>query len=756
MTSSKKNVDVASEATANRPGVSTPGVHHLRTSLTEQLRMPEVAEPRAYPLRKKKVDVWHGYQIRDDYAAMREMPDPDALEKGQLVLSAPNMNLVRDEQAYYAAVMKPLEKLTHTLVEELKAQIEDESTGPEIDQGKQVTWTEYKAGTNFPVYKRRNIEEADAPIQTLVDAEFEAGGNPNYALYSFSVSPDDKKIAILADHEGSEKMHCRIRDIETGKLIEELNNLASSCPLWSQDNEHLFYVPQHEEDGRMHEVRLHKIGTEQSNSRCIYRNEEQNVSLQYGDDNNVVIGAGNFLSNELYIASVEHLEQPPRLVKSIEHGTEYYLTFGGGKVWMRINDEHKNFRIAAADVDKLDHWNTLLSGSDELYITDIEAFDHHLLISARENGLEQLIVHDFESNENIRIPIEDNSYTAQFANNQNPASRKVRYQVSSMRMPETTFEFDVATRKTSQIHQKKICDGYNPAEFATERLMLPSRDGKNFIPVSLAYRKEAKEQGKLKNAIASVYGAYGKPLKPGFNYPRVLMMRRDYLSIIIHGRGGDDLGIEWKKQGMLDKRPNAFYDTIDAIEGLVNLGWVQRGHVALVGVSAGGGMVANVINTHPDLFGVASADVPFVDILQCVLDENAPRAKSEHVVLGNPVKSKKELETIYAWSPVEQAGHRQQDVPPLRITTAMLDRRVPWFGPVIWGRTLRDSKTSSTPVVIKMDDRGHFNQAGRYDLLHDIAENYAFILTYNGKKIPAAPASREPFAPLIADEAEQS
>jgi len=394
-------------------------------------------------------------------------------------------------------------------------------------------------------------------------------------------------------------------------------------------------------------------------------------------------------------------------------------------LWIHTNDDHVNFRLAVADPAAPDQWETVIPGSDRVYLTGATAYRDHLAISSRIEGLDQLILRTYDGDE-TRIPFAEASYSAFFLGNPEFAPAAYRVGYTSMVTPTTVYDYHPETAALEVLKVQEIPSGYDGSQYATERLMVEARDGVQ-VPVSVVYRKGFEKNGEGKLFLYA-YGAYGHAIPPAFNTNRISLLDRGWACAIAHIRGGDDMGYKWFLDGKLDKRTNTFNDFVDVAKGLVAAKFTRAGRIAINGGSAGGELMGAVANSNPKLWGAVVADVPFVDVLNTMLDDTLPLTPGEWPEWGNPITDKAAFDTIRGYSPYDNV--KAQDYPPMLTTGGLTDPRVTYWEPAKWAAKLRATKTDSNPLFLKINmGAGHGGKSGRWEKLHEVAETYAFMLT---------------------------
>ena len=384
-----------------------------------------------------------------------------------------------------------------------------------------------------------------------------------------------------------------------------------------------------------------------------------------------------------------------------------------------------NFRLAEADIAQPEEWRTVIAGSDRVYLTGVTSYRDHLAISSRVDGLDQLRLRTYAGEERP-IPFAEASFSAFFHGNPEYAPDAYRVGYSSMVTPTTTFDYHPGDDRLEVLKVQEIPSGYDASQYATERLTVAARDGAQ-VPASIVYRKGFEKNGEGKLFLYA-YGAYGFAVPPTFNANRISLLDRGWVCAIAHIRGGDDLGHQWFLDGKLAKRMNTFNDFVDVAKGLADAGFTRPGRIAINGGSAGGELMGAVANSDPELWGAVVADVPFVDVLNTMLDDSLPLTPGEWTEWGNPVADKAAFDLIRSYSPYDNVT--AQAYPPMLITGGLTDPRVTYWEPAKWAARLRATRTDDNLLLLKINmGAGHGGKSGRWERLHEVAETYGFMLT---------------------------
>ncbi|GAA3903303.1 S9 family peptidase [Sphingomonas limnosediminicola] len=678
---------------------------------------PPQAEQRPYSYERHGVtveDPWHW--IRDP--KYPEVTDPDVLA----YLTA--------ENDYFAIWAKQNQPLLDQLFEEMKGRIKEDDSSVPMRDGQFLYWWAFKPGSQYRTWYRKPVDGGDDQI--IFDEPVEAEGKEYFRLGAIEPSPNGKLLATLVDDNGSERFQLRIRDLATGKDIETVTEVGIGSPVWTSDSAGVVFTEVNEH-WRSYRARYHRLGAAPDAAVTLYEETEE-LGFSVGaykshDKSLILISTGDNATSEVRFVSADDPSQPLTLISRRKPTREYHVDAAHGKLWILTNDDHVNFRLAEADPASPENWRTVIAGSDRVYLTGATAYRDHLAISSRVDGLDQLVLRTY-AGEETRIPFKEASYTAFFFGNPEFAPDSYRVGYSSMVTPTTTYDYHPETGELEVRKVQEIPSGFDASQYATERLMITARDGAK-VPVSVVYRLDFKKDGRGKLFLYG-YGAYGMAVPPSFNSNRISLLDRGWACAIAHIRGGDDLGHQWFLDGKLEKRTNTFNDFVDVAMGLIADGFTKAGNIAINGRSAGGELVGAVVNTNPELFGVVVGDVPFVDVVNTMLDDTLPLTPGEWPEWGNPITDKAVFDYMRTYSPYDNV--KAQDYPAMLITGGLTDPRVTYWEPAKWAAKLRATKTDHNLLLLKINmGAGHGGKSGRWEGLHEVAETYAFMLTQTGK-----------------------
>jgi oligopeptidase B len=678
---------------------------------------PPRAEQRPYRYER------HGYTVEDPWHWLRDEGYPDVTDEDVLTY-------LKAENAYFEAAMAPHRALVDTLFEEMKGRIKEDDSSVPIRNGDWLYWWAFTPGAQYRIWYRKPAA-GDGPEQVVFDEPAAAAATDYFRLGALAVSPDGKLAATLVDDAGSERFKLRIRDIASAEDLETVTEVAIGQPVWTADSRGIVFTEVNEH-WRSYRARLHWLGRPLEQDRTLYEETDDlgfTVGLSKSQDKSLIfIATGDNTTDEVRFVPAAEPEAEPVLVSPRTAGRHYTCDAAHGKLWILTNDDHVNFRLAQAEIAVPGEWRTVIPGSDRVYLTGHSSYRDHLAVSQRVDGLDQLLLRTYEGAE-TRLPFEEAAYSAAFSGNPEFAPAAYRLNYSSMVTPATVYDYHPGTGQLEVLKVQEIPSGYDASRYASERLMIPARDGKQ-VPVSLVYAKGFPKDGSGRLFLYG-YGAYGIAIPPGFSTGRISLLDRGYAYAIAHIRGGDDLGYGWFLDGKLDKRTNTFNDFVDAAKGLVAAGFAKPGRIAAQGGSAGGELMGAIVNSDPELWGAIVADVPFVDVLATMLDDSLPLTPGEWPEWGNPIEDKAAFERIRAYSPYDNVG--AHPYPPMLITGGLHDPRVTYWEPAKWAARLRATKTDDNLLLLKINmGAGHGGKSGRWEQLRESAEAYAFVLTQMG------------------------
>lgn len=661
----------------------------------------------------------HGVTIDDPWAWLKdpgypEVTDPDILA------------YLEAENAYFEAVMAPHRPLVDRLYAEMKGRIkEDDASVPQKD-GAWLYWTDFETGGEYRRWWRRPV--AGGPDELLLDEPALARGHEYFRLGAFGVSNDGMKLAYAIDDNGSERFTIRVKDLATGALLPDVIPGMLSDIVWTADDSGFLYGLANRE-WRTDNARLHRLGTDPADDVELYREADEGYRVGVSETSDrrwLVIATGDHVTSEVRLLPASDPLAEPILVAPRLAGREYDVDTHGDTLFIHTNDVDPMWRLVTAPIATPGEWTEAIAPDPRFYLTGVTCFRDFFVVEGREDGLDQIAIHRYAvPATGQRIAFPEASYATGLGDNPEYDQTVLRLGYESMVTPGTVFDYDVAADTLLTRKVQEIPSGYDPARYRTERLHVSARDGTR-VPVSIVYPADFPRDGS-RPLYLYAYGAYGHAIPPGFSTGRLSLLDRGFAYAIAHIRGGDDLGQQWYHDGKLEKRANTFTDFVDVARALVADGWTRAGRIAIAGRSAGGELMGAVVNSDPELWGAVIADVPFVDVLNTMMDPDLPLTPGEWPEWGNPIEDPAAFALIRGYSPYDNVT--AQAYPPMFISGGLNDPRVTYWEPAKWAARLRATKTDDHVLLLKTNmGAGHGGKSGRFESLREAAEEHAFVL----------------------------
>jgi oligopeptidase B len=662
----------------------------------------------------------HGVKLEDEYSWLRADGWPDNV-KDKKVLS-----YLEEENKYYKEYLAPNEDKKTEFFEELKGRIKLEDTSTYAKRDDYYYYSRTEADKDYTIYCRKHGSKT-AKEEIILDVNELAKGKEFTALGAFSISPDHKLMAYSVDFTGGEKYTIKVFDLESQKFLnDEIENTVGSV-VWHEDQSGFFYSPT-TENWRREKVMFHTLGSDNKDDKQIYHetnplylvSASKTSSKEY-----IMINIGGHDSNEVYYIEMSDKTLTPKPLIKRKDGILVSVDHGGDYFYQSTNDGAKNFQILRTKSKKysIDNiWESYIEEQKEKYLSSYDITQDFLLINYKIKGLPESVVRKFSNNKVQTIKFPDAAYTASLYST-NFEENDIRVGYASLAKPSTVYEYDFDADKLIQIKVQEIPSGFDPKEYKVERLYIET-DGVS-VPVSLFYKKSLFKKDGSNPLYLYGYGSYGISIPPAFRNSAISLVNRGFVYAIAHIRGGDDLGHDWYESAKFLNKERTFADFIASAEYLIKEKYTSKGNIVTVGGSAGGMLIGNVINQKPELFKAAIAHVPFVDVLNTMLDEDLPLTPGEFKEWGNP-KEKEYFDYILTYSPYENVS--AQHYPHLFVTAGLSDPRVGYWEAAKWVARLRDRKLDNNKLFLKTNmDFGHMGASGRFDYLKEAAEDLVFI-----------------------------
>jgi oligopeptidase B len=658
----------------------------------------------------------HGDTIVDDYFWLRDRDNPQVME------------YLKAENDYTEQVLEPHAELRESLFQELKARVKEDDRSVPVKKDDYYYYSRVAAGKQYGIHCRKR-GDLNSPEEIILDENQLAEGKPYFQLGTFSISPNHQLLAYSEDIDGSERYTLRIKNLTTGELFPETIANTYYSLEWVNDNQ-TFYYTVLDENLRPYRLYRHTLGESIDRDELIYEEQDSQFFVGCGksrDDRYIFLTTDGKITSEQYFVSADDPHGTFSIVTPRQKGHEYSVSHHDGSFYILTNDNAQNFRIMRTLVEQpqQEYWEEYIAHDPDRLIEGFDEFKDYFIIGERYQGLGQLRAIDLQNQTSHYLEFDDPTYLVFGAANWEYDTQTFRFGYTSLVLPMTIFEYDLRSRTKTILKQNEIPGGYDPSQYHSERIFARSHDGVE-VPISIVYRRDFKRDGTQPLYLYG-YGSYGASIDPGFSTNRLSLLDRGFVYAIAHIRGGSELGRHWYESGKFLQKKNTFLDFVACAEHLIAEKYTSAGNIAISGGSAGGLLVGATINLKPELFKAAIAQVPFVDVLNTMLDADLPLTQLEYDEWGNPA-NEEFYRYIRSYSPYDNVEAKAY--PHLLITAGLNDPRVNYWEPAKWTAKLRSLKTDDNLLLLKTNlDSGHGGASGRYEYLKDIALEYTFLLT---------------------------
>ncbi len=668
----------------------------------------------------------HGHTLTDDFAWMRDKSSPEVIA------------YLEAENAFTADAMRATEDLQATLYREMLSHIKE--TDESVPYPYKGWWysTRTVEGSQYAIHARRQAApdgsfDPAAPEMVLLDVNLLAKGQPFMSLGGMAISPDGFLLAYSTDNTGFRQYTLHLRDLRTGEDLPDTAQRVGSL-VWGADNQTLLYTTEDEQTKRQDKLFRHTLGNPQSADALVYEEADERFNLGAGrtrDGKYLLLEAGSHTASETRFLDATDPAGTFTVIAPRVDEQEYSVDHRDGLFYIRVNDTGKNFRVVTAPVASpgRDAWTELIPEDLAAPLEDLDLFQIFAVASRRRAGLTTLEVLHFNPDSSLQPPREiafpEPAYTAAGHVNREFATTEFRYSYQSLVSPASVYRYDLATGASTLLKEQEVPGGFDRALYASERLWIPAADGTQ-LPVSLVYRRDSFEQNASNPLYVYGYGSYGYPLPIGFSPSRLSLLDRGLVLAYAHIRGGGDLGDPWHDAGKMMVKRNTFTDFIDITASLAAQGYGDPARIAIEGGSAGGLLMGAVVNLRPDLFRAVLSHVPFVDVMNTMLDATLPLTVAEYEEWGNP-NQPEAFAYMASYSPYDNL--QPGAYPAMLVKTSLNDSQVMYWEPAKYVAKLRGLKTNDATLLLHINmDAGHGGASGRYDYLKEIAFDYAFLL----------------------------
>ncbi len=669
----------------------------------------------------------HGVSIVDDYAWLKDKNWQEVL-RDPSVLNADIRGYLEAENDYTDSLLGHTAGLQKTLIAEMRGRIKEDDSSVPAPDGPYAYLRKFREGGQHEMFGRTPRDGGATEI--VLDGDQLAANHEYFKFGGARHSPDHRLEAWSADIKGSEYFTVRVRDWGTGADLEDVVEETDGAVVWASDCKSFFYVKL-DDNHRPMQVWRHRLGTAQADDVLIYEERDpgwfthihESSTSRFG-----VIAGGDHETSEQRLIDLADPDTPPRLVAAREVGVQYSLADRGSALFILTNaDDAIDFKIVTAPLASPEraNWRDLIPHREGVYVIDIEMYAGHLVRLERANALPAIVIRDLGNGDEHAIAFDEAAYSLDTMGGYEFDTTNLRFAYSSMTTPSEVYDYDMASRTRILRKRQEIPSGHNPADYVTTRIMASSHDGAE-VPVSILHRKGLKRDGNAPLLLYG-YGSYGMAMPASFSANRLSLVDRGFVYAIAHVRGGSDKGWGWYLDGKRDKKTNTFDDFAASARALIDASYTGAKRIVGHGGSAGGMLMGAVANRAGELFKGIVAEVPFVDVLNTMLDDSLPLTPPEWPEWGNPIASEADFKTILSYSPYDNLAAK--DYPAILAMGGLTDPRVTYWEPAKWIARLRATMTGGGPVLLRTNmAAGHGGASGRFNRLDEVAIAYAFAL----------------------------
>ncbi len=672
-----------------------------------------------------RIDNYYWMKLSDEQKAA-ETPDPQ---------TADVLDYLNAENDYTQKSMSHLKDFQNELFEEITGRIKQNDESVPYKVNGYYYLTKYNEGKEYPIYSRRK-GALEATNEIMLDVNELAQPYDYYQAAGLNVTPDNKLLAYGQDTLSRRKYNIRFKNLETGEYLDDVIENTTGGSVWANDNKTLFYTRK-DDALRAFKIFRHTIGTPSSEDVEIFHEKDETFSCYVYKSKSrkyIIIGSYATVSNEYRILDADDPNGTFKVFQNRERDLEHSISHHNDKWYIVTNkDGATNFKVMMTSEDKTDksNWKDFIAHSDESFVTGLDVFKDHLVISERNEGISKIKVMRWDDINNAHyIDFGEDAYMASSSANPEMDTEDVRVYFTSMTTPGSVYDYNMTSKSLDLKKRNEVVGDFSPDDYSSERIMVPARDGKK-VPVSIVYKKGFKKDGK-QPLLLYAYGSYGNSMDPYFSSVRLSLLDRGFAYAIAHIRGGQEMGRPWYDDGKLFNKMNTFTDFIDCGQYLIDNNYTSAENQFCMGGSAGGLLIGAVINMRPEIWKGALGAVPFVDVVTTMLDETIPLTTGEYDEWGNP-NDKAYYDYMKSYSPYDNI--KKQDYPALLVTTGYHDSQVQYWEPAKWVAKLREYKTDNNPLLLHTEmSTGHGGKSGRFERYRETAMEYAFFLDLAGKK----------------------
>ncbi|HTG17562.1 MAG TPA: S9 family peptidase [Blastocatellia bacterium] len=659
----------------------------------------------------------HGYTLKDDYFWLREKKNPEVIK------------YLEEENAYTDEAMKPTKEMQEQLYKEMLGRIKQTDLSVPSRIGDYYYYSRTEEGKQYP-YMCRKKGSMDGKEELLLDLNKLAEGNSYLGIGAYIVSDDGNWLAYSTDTTGYRQYSLHLKNLQTGQTSSE-NIERTGSVVWANDNKTLFYTTEDAVSKRRDKFWRHTVGSNKNDLLYEEKDELFDVGASRSLDKKIIFLASFAkTSREFRYLPADNPTGELKVILPRRDSHEYDVDHYNGLFYITTNKDAKNFRVVTAPINDPSerNWKPFIDYNPKVKIDNLTFFANHLVVSEKEGGLNYLRVIEMKSKQSHRITTDESDYALFLSANPEFNTTTVRFNYQSMVTPSSVYDYDMNTRLRKLLKQQEVLGGYDATRYEGRRIWAVARDGTK-VPISLVYKRGVKFDGGAPMLLYA-YGSYGASMAPTFSSNRLSLLDRGVIFALAYIRGGGELGEDWREQGRMTKKLNTFYDFIDCADYLVKTKYTSTDRLVIEGGSAGGLLMGAATNMRPDLFKAVVAEVPFVDVMNTMLDASLPLTTSEYTEWGNP-NDKAAFDYMIKYSPYDNIAAK--NYPAMLVRVSLNDSQVPYWEGSKFVARLRVTKIDKNPLLLKINmGAGHGGASGRYDALRETAFTYSFMLWQMG------------------------
>ena len=662
----------------------------------------------------------HGNTRIDNYYWLNQREDPEVID------------YLKAENQYTKEILRSTESLQKKIYDEIVGRIKQTDMSAPYQVKGYEYYTRFEEKKEYPVYCRKSLASGEGNEEIMLNGNEMAEGHAYFEIGGWEVSSNNQLLAYGVDTVSRRKYTIYFKNLETGEVYQENIKNTTGDAVWANDNKTVYYTVK-DKTLRSYKIFKHLLGTAVADDQLVFHESDPIYSTyiyKTKSEKYLVIGSESTLSSEYRILDAYNPEGNFTLFQERQEELEYSIDHQGDRFLILTNHEAKNFRLMETPEQNtgIGNWTEIIAKRDDVLLEYTDVFNDFFVLAERKNGLLQFRIFDLKENKEHYLSFDEADYFAYTTSNPDYFSRLLRYAYTSLKTPNSVFDYNITDHSKTLLKQQEVVGGYNPDEYVTERLYATARDGVK-VPISIVYKKGFQKNGKQPLLIYG-YGSYGYSIESVFRSSRLSLIDRGFALAFAHIRGGEEMGRHWYEDGKMLKKKNTFFDFIDCSEYLIGENYTSKNKLFALGGSAGGLLMGAIVNYRPDLFKGVIAAVPFVDVITTMLDESIPLTTGEYDEWGNP-NEKKYYDYILSYSPYDQV--EQMDYPAMLVTTGLHDSQVQYWEPAKWVAKLRDFKTDDNILLLHTNmDFGHGGASGRFEAHKETAMEDAFMLMLLG------------------------